>query len=71
MIHVLIVASINNSGSVVLLLNVLLLQLLLFKKNMHAAKPHQQSKGVRGIRTLGVRTKTLHVVLKGFPNVIT
>ena len=32
----------------------------LFKKNLNAAKPPEQSKGLCGIKTLPVRTKTLH-----------
>ena len=32
----------------------------LFKKNLNAAKPPEQSKGLGGIKTLDVRTKTLH-----------
>ena len=45
-----------------------------FKKNLNAAKPPEQSKGLGGIRTLAVRTKLYHtwyMILKGFPNVIT
>ena len=30
------------------------------EKNLNAAKPPEQSKGLGGIRTLAVRTKTLH-----------
>ena len=30
------------------------------RKNLNAAKPPEQSKGLGGIKTLAVRTKTLH-----------
>ena len=43
-------------------------QQFLFEKNLNAAKPPEQSKGlgVNGIRTLAVRTKALHGI-KGVP----
>ena len=41
------------------------------KKNLNAAKPPEQSKGLGGIRTLAVRTKKLYMILKRFSNVIT
>ena len=39
---------------------------VLFKKNLNAAKPPEQSKGLGGIKTLAVRAKTIHGI-KGVP----
>ena len=37
-----------------------LLLVVRLRKNLNAAKPPEQSKGLGGIRTLAVRTKALH-----------
>ena len=59
----------KNGDRGTIVYSVALLLVIIFKENMNASKPSDQSKGLGG--NIDCRDKNLYMVLKGFPNVVT